>query len=545
MAFRAPILVGVLGLLIASCGGDDGGLFSNPTSSSSASGGGSGGSGGPGGSGGAGGCCAPGCGDGVLDAGEQCDDGNTAAGDGCSPTCQLEVSPTCGDGVVDLQNGEQCDDGNNTSGDGCSAACTIEPAATCGDGVLDIANDEECDDGNTTAGDGCSPACQLEPVGAACGNGIVQGLEVCDDGNTSNGDGCNPTCNFLGSTSLFAGSPGQAGYADGVGMAARFNGAGVMTANATHLFVGEEGNRTIRSVEVATAAVVTIAGIAGPAGYVDSPIGLNARFGSVDALGTDGATLWVADGANHRIRAVSLAPPNAVITVAGSGVQGYADGIGVAAQLDSIRGLTYYNGFVYFVDGTAATLRSFNPATGEVLTLAGTPYVTGQVDGIGAAARFISPRYIANDGTGMLYIADTNGSKIRAFNTVTNEVTTFAGDGNCGYTDGVGAAAQIHRPRGMTSDGTSIYWVEFNAHTIRQGVLSTGSVSTFAGAIGHPCVTTCMCGMMGNPPPPPGGYVEGVGAAAAFNLPFSIAFHFPSNSLFVYDSGNSVIRRIQ
>jgi cysteine-rich repeat protein len=39
-----------------------------------------------------------GCGNGALEAGEQCDDGNLAGGDGCSPTCQFEV---CGDGVVD------------------------------------------------------------------------------------------------------------------------------------------------------------------------------------------------------------------------------------------------------------------------------------------------------------------------------------------------------------------------------------------------------------------------------------------------------------
>jgi hypothetical protein len=145
----------------------------------------------------------------------------------------------------------------------------------------------------------------------------------------------------------------------------------------------------------------------------------------------------------------------------------------------------------------------------------------------------------------MLYIADTDGYKIRAYNTVTNEVATFAGDGSCGYADGVGSEARIHRPRGMISDGTSLYWVELEAHTIRQALVATASVSTFAGAPGDPCVATCTCGMMGNPPPPPGGYAEAVGAAAAFNAPFNIAFHFPSNSLFVYDSGNSVIRRIQ
>lgn len=62
------------------------------------------------------------CGDGYLDPGEQCDDGNNANGDGCSAICTVE--PVCGDGI--LQAGEQCDDGNTFDGDGCSANCSFE-----------------------------------------------------------------------------------------------------------------------------------------------------------------------------------------------------------------------------------------------------------------------------------------------------------------------------------------------------------------------------------------------------------------------------------
>ena len=63
----------------------------------------------------------PGCGNGQLDAGEQCDDGNLNGCDGCSPSCQNEV---CGNGTVDC--GEQCDGGAN-----CNAACE-STASTCG-----------------------------------------------------------------------------------------------------------------------------------------------------------------------------------------------------------------------------------------------------------------------------------------------------------------------------------------------------------------------------------------------------------------------------
>jgi cysteine-rich repeat protein len=65
--------------------------------------------------------------------------------------------PLCGNGVVD--SGEECDDGNLANGDGCSVSCTVE--TLCGNGVLN--GGEQCDDGNSVAGDGCSPTCTLEP----------------------------------------------------------------------------------------------------------------------------------------------------------------------------------------------------------------------------------------------------------------------------------------------------------------------------------------------------------------------------------------------
>ncbi|MCC6555055.1 MAG: DUF4215 domain-containing protein, partial [Polyangiaceae bacterium] len=273
MSARAAFLMGALAVAVAACG-DDGALFTGGTTSSSTSQGGGGSSSTSQGGGGS---------------------STTSSGGGAGGA----PNPLCGDGNVDYQAGEQCDDGNTTSGDGCSASCAIEPAPTCGNGVLDLASGEECDDGNTTAGDGCSPACQLEPVGQSCGNSQIEAPEVCDDGNTQNGDGCNPTCNLHGTTSLFAGAPGQAGSLDGIGQAARFGGTGVLAINATHLFVGDEANHTVRRVEIATALVQTIAGDAvnGSAGYIDNPTGLNARFGSVEALGTDGATVWIADAA--------------------------------------------------------------------------------------------------------------------------------------------------------------------------------------------------------------------------------------------------------
>lgn len=66
------------------------------------------------------------CGDGLLQSGEECDDGNQSGSDGCSSSCDIElrVTPLCGNSV--LEGFEECDDGNAVGGDGCSASCTAE-----------------------------------------------------------------------------------------------------------------------------------------------------------------------------------------------------------------------------------------------------------------------------------------------------------------------------------------------------------------------------------------------------------------------------------
>jgi cysteine-rich repeat protein len=72
-----------------------------------------------------GGCSSSGCGNGLKEGSEQCDDGNKVSGDGCSASCQLEMpTPRCGNRYLD--DGEQCEDGNAVSGDGCSATCQKE-----------------------------------------------------------------------------------------------------------------------------------------------------------------------------------------------------------------------------------------------------------------------------------------------------------------------------------------------------------------------------------------------------------------------------------
>jgi cysteine-rich repeat protein len=150
------------------------------------------------------------CGDGVVDAGEACDDGNNATGDGCNATCAIEAAytcsgspsvcvPNCGNGVINA--GETCDDANILSGDGCSAACAIEANYTCvgtpsvctpncGNGVVNV--NETCDDANQIPDDGCN-ACSLDPTFSCSGTPqVCMPLPVeskCNDGADDDGDG--------------------------------------------------------------------------------------------------------------------------------------------------------------------------------------------------------------------------------------------------------------------------------------------------------------------------------------------------------------------
>lgn len=120
------------------------------------------------------------CGNTVLEGGEECDDGNTAPGDGCDGDCAREAY--CGDGNTDAD--EECDDGNHRSGDGCRSDCQSDE--TCGNMTVDYAAGEICD-----GTPGCSATCDaLE----GCPDGEVMPPEECDDGNEERWDDCSVDC---------------------------------------------------------------------------------------------------------------------------------------------------------------------------------------------------------------------------------------------------------------------------------------------------------------------------------------------------------------
>ena len=131
------------------------------------------------------------CGNGTVDAacGETCDDGaanDDAAPNACRTDCRL---PHCGDGVVDT--GEECDDGNIQNCDGCSALCTTEVGLGCGDGIPYPSCGESCDDGNAVAGDGCTAQCVAERAvgGGSPGTDCLSEWSISNTANVPRFDG--------------------------------------------------------------------------------------------------------------------------------------------------------------------------------------------------------------------------------------------------------------------------------------------------------------------------------------------------------------------
>lgn len=216
---------------------------------------------------------------------------------------------------------------------------------------------------------------------------------------------------------------------------------------------------------------------------------------------------------------------NRVDTLAGdpTGVIGSSDGIGSAAHFQNIYGVATDGSNVYAADTANATIRKIVIATGEVTTFAGSAGNLGSNDGVGAAARFSNPQGIASDGT-YIYVADAGNNLIRKIEISSRTVTTLAGSGTMGSSDGIGAAAEFGSPAGVAIAGSFLYVTDLNNETIRRIEIATGTVSTFAGTALHP------------------GTNDGVGPAAGFLMPFGITSD--GTSLYVADVLGKTIRRI-
>jgi len=326
-----------------------------------------------------------------------------------------------------------------------------------------------------------------------------------------------------GVVSTLAGSAGVSGSADGTGAAARFNlPTGVAMDGSGNVDVADTFNNTVRKVTPA-GVVSTLAGRAGSSGSADGT-GAAARFSYPARVAVDGAgNVYVADAGNDTIRKIS--PAAVVSTLAGTaGASGSADGTGAAARFNFPTGVAVDgSGNVYVADSNNSTIRKVTPAA-VVSTLAGTASASGSADGTGAAARFDDPHGVAVDGSGNVYVADNFNNTIRKVSPA-GVVTTLAGTaGASGSADGAGAAARFNWPEGVAVDGSGTVYVADEGNNAIRKVTPAGVVSTLAG--GGYC-----------------GSADGTGAAARFCGPFGVAVD-RSGNVYVADSFNNSIRKV-
>ncbi len=267
---------------------------------------------------------------------------------------------------------------------------------------------------------------------------------------------------------------------------------------------------------------VTVSTLAG-SGYTGSAdgIGTAASFNYPAGLAIDkNGNLFVADNYNCKIRKITS--DSSVTTVAGSS-DGYTDGIGTAAKFYSPLGLAVDSSDnIYVADSYNNRIRKISSA-GVVTTIAGSGSI-GSTDGSGTAASFYYPGGISVSNSGDIFVADSANRTIRKISSA-GIITTLAGSaGGIGSTDETGSMASFRGPHGIVMDGSgNMFITDISNNKIRK-ISSSGVVTTFAGS-----------GRLVS--------IDGIGTSASFYFPHGIAIDSSSN-LYIAESGSHRIRKI-
>lgn len=218
----------------------------------------------------------------------------------------------------------------------------------------------------------------------------------------------------------------------------------------------------------------TIAG--NTAGFADGPTtqALFNRPRQVYNYYYGGNILFVSDTGNHRIRKIL---GSTVSTVAGSGVAGYADGPVATAKFNSPEGIVVYNDVgkevIVVADRGNHCLRKIKD--GQVTTLAGQCGKSGKIDGAAGAALFNDLSDIEMGSVDEYLIADTGNNLIRRY--FNSAVSTYAGTGVAGSTDGATTSATFTNPSGLATESYKVLLVT-EPDNLRIRRIANGQVTT-------------------------------------------------------------------
>ena len=323
-----------------------------------------------------------------------------------------------------------------------------------------------------------------------------------------------------GVVTVLAGS--TTGFSDATGTAAKFNNPmGIAIDTSGNIIVADALNRRIRKVTPA-GVVTTVAGSTPTPGSTppvfEYPVSV-----AIDSNGN----IFVSDETNRSI--LKITPEGVVSTIAGGNQSfKYADGQGTNAAFGLPAGIAVdANGNIFVADTGCNCIRRVTPS-GDVTTIAGyasplnrpiamstDPEPGGYVNATGLAAKFSYPRGLAIDASGNLIVTDFGNNRIRRV-TPAGVVTTIAGSGATGATDGPAMSASFNDPTGVAIDaiGNTLI-IDSSNNRIRR--ISTGIVSSTTTIPRAPVYNNTIIYKLGDIITGPDGIVyrmiDGIGAA--------------------------------
>lgn len=308
--------------------------------------------------------------------------------------------------------------------------------------------------------------------------------------------------NSIGVLEVAAGTLGQAGYADGYPLSAKFNYPTGITGtnrfwydcppdsrfrsdcivrNYQYLYISDSQNYVVRKVEIGDLpneeepGVITVCGTHNTKGFVNGS-SMSSCFASLAGVQSVGGQYYIADAENHAIRVWD----GANVTTFAGGTAGFEDGYRTSAMF-LIPGKTAMDsaGNMYVADIGNNAVRKID-GSGYVSTCAGGgPEAASHIDAQGSGASFSRPTSVVfNASDNMIYVADSHNNCIRKIDSSGN-VTTYAGTGEAGLVNGSLASAQFNMPTDIVIYGAYMYVSDTLNNVIRRIDMINGQVSTY------------------------------------------------------------------
>jgi hypothetical protein len=236
------------------------------------------------------------------------------------------------------------------------------------------------------------------------------------------------------------------------------------------IYVADTWAHMVRRVDPATGAVTRVAGTGQKGFSGDGGPALDAQFGSAFAIAIHAGTLYIADLDNRRIRSVNLAS-GIVATVAGNGSTGVpVDGADARTQplVDPRAVAVDASGQIYICERGGHALRVVD-TKGRIRTVAGTgePGAVGD-GGPALKAALRGPKHISIDADGSVLITDTENHVIRRYIPSSGMIERVAGTGQQGAVgiDGPPAQLQLNRPHGAIRRAGALYISDSENHRV-------------------------------------------------------------------------------